>query len=69
MNHIRNAIKAVKKAWLEFQLQRLEDRQALADGRLFEANLEVQLLGHVHDKYTTALARKRTALRTKLIRL
>ena len=69
MNHIRNVIKAVKKIWMEYQLRRLEANQAIADSRLFDAQLELELLGHMHDKFTTSCARKRTALRTKLIRL
>lgn len=69
MNPIHSISKIVKKTWLQFQLQRIIDQQALLDMSLSEAEQEAELLGRVHEEQTTVLAKKRTALRSQLIRL
>lgn len=69
MNPIHNIIKAIKKTWLQFQLERIVDQQALLNMSLSEVEKEAELLRQVHEEQTTVLAKKRTALRSRLIRL
>lgn len=66
---VSGATKAVKREWVRFQLQQLIDQQATIDTLMWEKTVELNQLARLHDAATNELAAKRTAMRTKLLRL
>ena len=69
INTADGAVIAVKRAWLKFQLQQLVNRQAMLDTLLLEKTIEMRQIHRLHAEMTNDLAGKRTAMRTKLVRL
>lgn len=69
MNLFKTVIKAVKRAWFEFQLHRLIVRQSVIDARLLEAEFLANQTRRDYTETTIDLSSKRTTIRTKLIRL